>query len=112
MTEQELDLSQIGSEAGRINYPRNFIDDVKAEYPDAPELHESLDEGRLDVGQLIYIHHAQPLNLNYVYNRLREGRMEEVMADIKENLEITARQQYLHYLWTLIYRKHDDGWSK
>lgn len=78
-----------------MEYPKEFVEKVKAEYPNWKELHEKLERGDIRVGS----HLAEKSNLGMgpdeIVKAFNEGRQE----DVKKSAEQCVRRKKLLVKW-------------
>jgi len=87
----------------RINYPQDFIDKIKNEYPDWLYLHDLLNNGDESAGNYL----AHDFQSYYVYPHIiiQSSNFEE----LKEMAAKYLRRQEIYFEWLAIYDEtHDD----
>lgn len=82
-----------------MEYPKEFIERVKEEYPDWGELHESLEQGTIFVGQYLKDKVGFEMSATQIVIAFNEGRQREV----KEAAERCVRREKLRDEWAKIY---------
>ncbi len=78
-----------------MNYPNEFVDAVKTEFPDWPELHKSLDAGAENVGEYLDRMATRIVSPEHVIDLIVGGKIEELKAEFLKIL----RAKQLHTKW-------------
>ncbi|MDD5749452.1 MAG: hypothetical protein PHO91_01535 [Patescibacteria group bacterium] len=77
---------------GESGYPQDFIERVKAEFPDSEKLHQALEAGSDIVGRYLNDYMNDSLRPENIANTLKEGRQQEIL----EAAEKATRIQELY----------------
>ncbi|MBU4347905.1 hypothetical protein KJ671_00105 [Patescibacteria group bacterium] len=83
-----------------IKFPKNFIERVKAEFPEVPTLHKALDNGKLFLVGKILIN---------IYNLFAKNSIREIKNsqgkkrenEINERFDKAKRYDYLYQEWKI-----------
>lgn len=88
-----------------MEYPREFIEKVKKEYPDLGELHKKLEMGDNRVGSYLAEKSKLGMGPNEIVRAFNEGRQE----DVKKSAEQWGRRKKLHAEW---WNLNADRWKR
>ena len=78
-----------------MEYPKEFIEKVKTEYPNWKELHEKLQRGDIRVGDYLAEKSDFRMKADEIIKAFNEGRQE----DVKNFAEKCIRCKKLHVEW-------------
>lgn len=82
-----------------MQYPKEFVDAVKAEYPDMEVLHTALDRGSDIVARYLDELRSEDLKPEVIVKMINEGRVAELKAEAEKRIRRTRLYGQAAEIW-------------